>query len=72
MESKARTTFFAAGPRTWFSSDEEDIVNMGIDCPATARGKYYLQTNSSAPYSLGTNGLRYDPSIWKIKVPNQC
>lgn len=72
MRSENGGDFFAAAPRTWFSSDGEEIVKMGIDCPMTARGKYYLQTNSSAPYALGMEGVHYDPSIWNIKDPNKC
>lgn len=72
VESEPNSTFFAVAPKTWFSSDEGDIVNMGIDCPMTARGKYFLQTNSTAPYSLGLEGIHYNTSIWIIKDPKKC
>lgn len=73
VTSEERSTFFAAAPRTWFDdTDKGTLVNMGIDCPTTARGKYFLQTNSQAPYSLGESGIHYDASIWNVTDPNKC
>lgn len=36
--------------------NEPDLVVMGIGCPSTANGSYYLNTDSNPPYSLGMNG----------------
>lgn len=33
-------------------------AKMGIDCPMSARGSYYLRTGAVSPYALGRNGLR--------------
>lgn len=67
------SAFFAAAPKDWFSSEPEETVNMGIDCcPPGTRGDFFLQTNSSSPFSLGPSGIYYDPSIWDIKEPNTC
>lgn len=38
-------------------SQETDVVLMGIGCPPTASGKYFLTTGSNPPYSLGMNGI---------------
>lgn len=38
-------------------NQEADVVLMGIGCPPTATGKYFLITDSNPPYSLGMNGI---------------
>lgn len=43
--------------------DEGNTVRMGIACPATARGKYYLQTNREAPFGRSSSGIRFDSSV---------
>lgn len=40
--------------------DESSVINMGIDCPTSARGDYYCQTNGERPFSKGIDGLRYE------------
>lgn len=40
-----------------FSTNMADIVPMGINCPPTARGNYYLRTDSKSPFSIGMNGI---------------
>lgn len=39
------------------SNFDTDVVVMGIGCPATASGRYYLNTESYPPYALGMNGI---------------
>lgn len=43
--------------------DEENIVLMGIACPETADGRYYLQTNKASPFGRGMNGIHYNFSL---------
>lgn len=72
VASSEKSAFHSAKAKSWddFKKgriDESSIVNMGIDCPPTARGDYYLQTNGLRPFSKGIDGLRYE----KIKYdPN--
>lgn len=44
-------------------SDEQNVVPMGIACPETASGVYYLQTNNEVPFGRAVNGVRYDSSV---------
>lgn len=39
---------------TW---DPKDLMPMGINCPSTARGNYYLRTAAESPFSLGMDGI---------------
>lgn len=73
IRSPAFSTFHAAAAKNWFSSEPEQIVNMGIDCcPPNTTGNFFLQTNAISPYSLGVGGIYYDASIWNITEPNSC
>lgn len=45
--------------------DDSDTVQMGFNCPQTATGSYYLQTDEESPFSRGTDGTTYDESILK-------
>lgn len=66
------TTAAFYGEKRWSNNDtrnsildqEADVVRMGIECPPTATGRYFLNTNSNSPYSLGMNEIdesnRYD------------
>ncbi|KAL0266518.1 UNVERIFIED_CONTAM: hypothetical protein PYX00_009030 [Menopon gallinae] len=38
-----------------------DLVPMGESTPTTARGVFFLQTNSEAPFGLGLDGLTFNP-----------
>ncbi|XP_076645229.1 pancreatic triacylglycerol lipase-like isoform X2 [Halictus rubicundus] len=40
------------------SCNYSDIVQMGFDTPSTARGVYYLHTNSQSPFAKGLQGTR--------------
>ncbi|XP_076647995.1 pancreatic triacylglycerol lipase-like [Halictus rubicundus] len=40
------------------SCNYSDIVHMGFDTPSTARGVYYLHTNSKSPFAKGLQGTR--------------
>lgn len=55
-----RLDFYAA--KRYFngtmSANETDIVRMGINCPTTARGSYYLATDAKSPFSIGINGIK--------------
>lgn len=65
IESKNRTLAFYAKKRLSNDDDdnnliakfEADVVLMGIDCPPSANGSYYLTTDSNSPYSRGMNGI---------------
>lgn len=66
VKSAPNTAFTAVGAASWSSFmahnvNSSNVVNMGIDCPMTASGNYYLQTNSQPSYSLGSNGIQYTP-----------
>lgn len=41
------------------------IVVLGIDCPETAEGRYYLQTRKEEPFGRGKDGITFDPSLWE-------
>lgn len=45
--------------------DKNNIVLMGISCPETADGRYYLQTNKASPFGRGMGGIYYDDSLEK-------
>lgn len=41
--------------------ENAEIVQMGIDCPPSARrGDYFLQTNANTPFAKGIKGLKYE------------
>lgn len=64
VRSSNKTLAFYA-KKIWSNNDtrnsivdqEADVVRMGIECLPTATGRYFLNTNSNAPYSLGINGI---------------
>lgn len=66
VKSPSNTAFSAVAAASWSSFtgqnvEASNVVNMGIDCPITASGNYYLQTNSQSPFSRDSNGIRYKP-----------
>lgn len=58
--------FYAVSANSWqdfinhTNIDYADIVRMGIDCPMTARGEYFLQTIDTPEMSRGIQGINYD------------
>ncbi|CAO1386647.1 unnamed protein product [Diamesa serratosioi] len=36
--------------------NQNKVVSMGIDCPTTAKGNYYVQTNGKSPFSKELSG----------------
>lgn len=57
--------FYAVSTNSWqyfinhVNINYKNTVKMGIDCPPTARGKYYLQTTDLPQMSLGNYGTYY-------------
>lgn len=57
--------FYAVSTNAWqyfinhMNINYKNTVKMGIDCPPTARGKYYLQTTDLPQMSLGSYGTFY-------------
>lgn len=45
--------------------DYDNVVPMGIACPVTAEGDYYLQTNGTSPFGRSEDGITFDSTIWK-------
>lgn len=43
--------------------DTDSLVLMGIACPDTADGRYYLQTNRESPFGRGVKSIYYNKSI---------
>ncbi|KAG5669190.1 hypothetical protein PVAND_017084 [Polypedilum vanderplanki] len=39
--------------------DEDNFTYMGIACPTTVVGDYYLETNKAGPYAKGTAGMDF-------------
>lgn len=43
--------------------DKKTTILMGIACPETADGQYYLQTNKGFPFGRGMRGIHFDDSL---------
>lgn len=68
--------FQAVSVKNWDSfrdsifEDDWHTVQMGFNCPVSASGKYYLQTNHESPYSLGTAGTTFKTDLFHTKLYN--